>query len=66
MTHISEVDFRKQIKTDPQKCYLLFGEEEYMKNYALEQAVSALSPDPTLAFFNEIRLDSLYTIPEVP
>lgn len=62
--HISEADFRKQIKTDPQKCYLLFGEEEYMKNYALEQAISALSPDPTLAFFNEIRLDPLSYSPE--
>ena len=64
MMHITEAEFRKQIKTAPQKCYLLFGEEEYMKNYALSQATAALSPDPTLAFFNEIRLDSLSYSPE--
>ncbi len=64
MDIIKEADFRKQIKASPQKCYLLFGEEEYMKNYAVKYALEALSPDPTLAFFNEIRLDSLSYSPE--
>lgn len=59
MSIIKEADFRRQIKASPEKCYLFFGEEEYMKSYALKLAAEAVSPDPTLAFFNEIRLDSL-------
>jgi len=56
---IKEADFRKQIKSAPEKCYLFFGEEEYMKNYALKLAKQTISPDPTLAFFNELSLDGL-------
>ncbi len=64
MDIIKETDFRKQIKTAPNKCYLLFGEEEYMKSFAVKSAVEAISPDPTLAFFNEIRFDALSYSPE--
>lgn len=55
---IKEADFRKQIKTAPAAGYLFFGEEDYMKKFALDCAVEAISPDPSFAFFNEIRLDS--------
>ena len=59
MNVLKESDFRKEIKTAPQKCYLFYGEEEYMKNYSLSLAKQALCPDETLAFFNEIKLDSI-------
>lgn len=55
---IKEADFRKQIKSAPAAGYLFFGEEDYMKKFALDSAVAAISPDPSFAFFNEIRLDS--------
>ncbi len=61
---IKEVDFRKQIKSAPAAGYLFFGEEDYMKKYALDTAISAISPEPTLAFFNEIRLDSFSYSPD--
>ncbi len=61
---IKEADFRKQIKSSPASGYLFFGEEDYMKKYALDTAIAAISPDPTLAFFNEIRLDSFSYSPE--
>ncbi len=55
---IKEADFRKQIKSAPASAYLFFGDEDYMKKFALDTAVSVISPEPTFAFFNEIRLDS--------
>ena len=55
---IKESDFRKQIKSSPATGYLFFGEEDYMKKFALDCATEAISPDPSFAFFNEIRLDS--------
>lgn len=59
MNVIKEADFRRQIKSAPEKCYLFFGDEEYMKSYSLSLARKTLCPDETLAFFNEIKLDSI-------
>ena len=64
MEIIKEADFRKQIKSAPQNAYIFFGDEDYMKKYALDTAVQAISPDSSLAFFNEIRLDSFSYSPE--
>ena len=64
MQIIREADFRKQIKNAPQRAYLFFGEEDYMKKYALDTALAAISPDPSLSFFNEIRFDSFSYSPE--
>ncbi len=61
---IKEADFRKQIKSTPAQGYLFFGEEDYMKKFALDTAICAISPDPTFAFFNEIRLDSFSYTPD--
>ncbi len=59
MLLMNESDFRKEIKVSPRLGYLFFGEEDYLKSFALRQAREVLSPDPTLSFFNEIRLDAL-------
>ena len=61
---IKEADFRKQIKSEPALGYLFYGDEDYMKKFALDTAISAISPDPTFAFFNEIRLDSFSYSPD--
>lgn len=64
MAIIKEADFRKEIKNAPKTGYLFFGEEDYMKTFALKTATDAICPDPSFAFFNEIRLDSLSYSPE--
>jgi DNA polymerase III delta subunit len=61
---IKEADFRKEIKNKPECGYLFFGEEDYMKSFALSTAVQAISPDPSFSFFNEIKLDSFSYSPE--
>ena len=59
MEIIKEADFRKEIKSAPRAAYLFFGEEDYMKAFAIKKAQEAICPDPTFAFFNEIHLDAL-------
>ena len=64
MEIIKESDFRKEIKSNPRNCYLFFGEEDYMKSFALKLAVETISPEPSFSFFNEIRLDALSYSPD--
>lgn len=64
MEIIKEPDFRKEIKNKPRCCYLFFGEEDYMKSFAVKLAVDTISPEPSFSFFNEIRLDALSYTPE--
>lgn len=64
MEIIKEADFRKEIKAAPRAAYLFYGEEDYMKKFALDTAIQAISPEPSFAFFNEIRLDSFTYNPE--
>lgn len=64
MNMIKESDFRKEIKANPGKAYLFFGEEDYMKVVDVKTAIEAISPDPSLSFFNEIRLDSFTYSPD--
>ncbi len=59
MEIIKEGEFRKELKGSPRAGYLFFGEEDYLKSFALRQAREALCPDPTFAFFNEMRLDAV-------
>lgn len=64
MRMIKESDFRKEIKAKPAPGYLFFGDEDYMKGFALTTATEAISPDPTLSFFNEMKLDALSYSPD--
>ena len=64
MKLIKESDFRKEIKSSPDKAYLFFGEEDYMKAYSVNLAREVLSPDPSLSFFNEIKMDSFSYSPD--
>ena len=58
LTILKEADFRKALKTNPTGGYLFFGEEDYMKSAALRMARASITDaEPTLACFNDIRLD---------
>lgn len=64
MELIREADFRKEIKSAPRAGYLFFGDEDYLKAYAVRTARETLCPDPTFAFFNEMRIDAVDLTPE--
>ena len=59
MTILKEADFRRELKSEPRSGYLFFGEEDYLKSYAVRLAREVICPDPTFAAFNEMRLDAL-------
>ena len=61
---IKESDFRKELKSAPRAGYLFFGEEDYLKAFAVKQARELVSPDPSLAFFNDMRLDAVEFTPQ--
>lgn len=54
---ITEAAFRKMIAANPTGGYLFFGEEDYLKSYALKAARAAVCPDPSLAIFNDMSVD---------
>ncbi|MBR5880229.1 MAG: hypothetical protein IKZ16_00960, partial [Clostridia bacterium] len=56
-TVIKEVDFRREIKSDPRSCYFFFGEEDYLKNAAVRTAYAALGGDPAFDIFNYTVID---------
>ena len=64
MELIKESDFRKELKGTPRAGYLFFGEEDYLKSFAVRQARELLCPDPTFAFFNDMRLDAVDFTPQ--
>ena len=61
---LKDADFRREIKSAPATGYLLFGEEDYLKNLAVSFAREVLIGDPSFACFNEIVLDALDFHPE--
>ena len=56
---ITDADFRKQLASSPAPGYLLFGEEDYLKQHAVLHAREALCPDEAFACFNEIVIDAI-------
>ena len=64
LTILKDADFRKEIKSAPAVGYLLFGEEDYLKNIAVDFARQTLCPDEGLRTFNEIILDALDFTPQ--
>ena len=59
MDVLKEADFRKELKSGLRAGYLFFGDEDYLKSFAIKQARDLLCPDPTFSFFNEIKLDAM-------
>lgn len=64
MDILKDSDFRKELKSKPRSGYLFFGEEDYLKAFAIRQAREMICPDPTFAFFNELRIDALDYTPQ--
>lgn len=64
MECIKETDFRREIKNNPRTGYLFFGDEDYLKAFAQKSAKEAICPDPTLAFFNELRIAAMDFTPD--
>ena len=64
MEIIKEDVFRKQLKKGLSGGYLFFGEEDYLKSFALKSAKEAICADETFAVFNEVRLDPLSYSPD--
>ena len=64
MEIIKEDVFRKQMKKGLSGGYLFFGEEDYLKSFALKSARESICSDPTFALFNDVRIDALdYSAP---
>ncbi|MBR3895188.1 MAG: DNA polymerase III subunit delta [Clostridia bacterium] len=63
MNVIKESDFRKEIKSAPRAGYFFFGEEDYLKAFALRHAREILCPDETFSIFNEMKLDGIDLTP---
>lgn len=59
MELLKDSDFKKELKASPRAGYLFFGEEDYLKSYALRAAEETLCGDPTFSFFNVMKLDAL-------
>ncbi len=56
---ISEADYRKQIGKTAGKAYLLFGEEDYLKQHAIRLTRAQVCPEPAFAVFNDITIDAV-------
>ncbi len=64
LTILKDADFRKELKSTPATGYLLFGEEDYLKNISIDFARQTLCPDEAMRTFNEIILDALDLTPQ--
>ena len=57
-------DFRRELKKGLSGGYLFFGDEDYLKANALMLAREAVCPEPSFAFFNDMRIDPLELTPD--
>ena len=64
MEILKEDSFRRQLKKGLNGAYLFFGEEDYLKSFSLKSARSLICDDPTLAVFNDVRIDPLDYTPD--
>ena len=61
---ISQAEYRRQIGKTAGHAYLFFGEEDYLKSFAVRQTREAVCPDEGLAVFNDMTIDALDFTPE--
>ncbi len=59
MEIIKEDAFRKRIKSGLSGGYLFFGDEDYMKAFAVQSARRAICQDTTFALFNDMKIEVL-------
>ncbi len=65
MEIMKEDSFRKQLKKGLEGGYFFYGEEDYLKSFALRSARETICPDPTFSLFNDVRIDALDYSPGV-
>ena len=59
MDIITNTDFLKNIKADPNGYFLFYGEEDYLKSHAIKSLKDAMGIDEALEIFNYVTLDVL-------
>ena len=59
MDIISNLDFTKKIKDNPDGNYLFYGEEDYLKSHAIKSLKDAMGIDETLEIFNFIQIGGI-------
>lgn len=64
MDIITGTEFSARIAKEPSGAYLFYGDEDYLKNRAVESLAAAMQLDESLAVFNFIKLDVLDYTPE--
>lgn len=64
MEIMREDGFRKQLKSGLSGGYLFFGDEDYLKAFAVKSAREAVCADESFAIFNDMKIDALdYSAP---
>lgn len=61
---ISNLEFTKKIKENPDGNYLFYGEEDYLKSHAIKSLKEAMGIDEALEIFNYVTLDVLDYTPD--
>ena len=61
---ISNLEFTKRIKENPDGNYLFYGEEDYLKSHAIKSLKDAMGIDEALEIFNFIQIDVLDYTPD--
>ena len=64
MDVISNLEFSKRIKENPDGNYLFYGEEDYLKSHAVKSLKEAMGIDEALEIFNYVTLDVLDYTPD--
>ncbi len=64
MEIIREDVFRKQLKKGLSGGYLFYGDEDYLKGFALRAAREDFCSDPTFSLFNHVEIDALDYSPD--
>lgn len=64
MNIISNLDFTKKLKENPNGNYLFYGEEDYLKSHAIKSLKDAMGIDETLEIFNFIQIDVIDYTPD--
>ena len=64
MDIISNIEFSKKIKENPDGNYLFYGEEDYLKSHAVKSLKDAMGIDEALEIFNYVTLDVLDYTPD--
>lgn len=61
---LGDAELRKQIKAGKAEgAYLLFGDEDYLKNHCTKMIKEAVSDDPVFAVFNEVDIEAAELTP---